>query len=224
MRFRLTLTAAVGAVLAAGSILAAAPAHATQNTVSVKGGVGTDFGVTCTSASTCNQVTTGTIDTYFQRTGSTASSLGVFYKIINGTAVDGRDFNTPATGEVVIPAGQATVDMLIPTVYDGLFGGTDLSFGIQITGTTRPITISNGSTSSLIMPGNIPSDCSFTWEGGLSLALGCTGRPAAQVWYLNAVCTIFPPHTQDGNRVTGEGTSTANCGTTVQYGLLTIVS
>src|SRR5207244_12853207 len=88
------------------------------------------------------------------------------YKIINGTAVDGRDFNIPATGEVIIPAGQTSTDMRIPTVYDGLYGASSLSYGIEITGTTTPITISNRSTSSLIESGNIPSDCSFTWEGG----------------------------------------------------------
>jgi hypothetical protein len=217
MRFRLTLTAALGAVLAAGSILAAAPAHATQNTVGVKGGVGTDFGVSCTSASTCNEISTGTIDTYFIRTGSTASSLGVFYKIINGTAVDGRDFNIPATGEVVIPAGQTATDMLIPTVYDGLFDASDLSFGVEITGTTTPITISNASTSSLIMPGNIPSDCSFTYGGGLTLSLGCTGRPATQVWNVEVYCGEFPRQTAvAGNKVTGEGTSTATCPTEIE--------
>jgi hypothetical protein len=224
MRFKLTLTAALGAVLAAGSILAAAPAYAAQNTVGVKGGVGTDFGVSCTSASTCNKISTGTVDTYFIRTGSTASSLGVFYKIINGTAVDGRDFNIPATGEVIIPAGQTSADMLIPTVYDGLFDASDLSYGIEITGTTTPITISNGSTSSLIQPGNIPSDCSFIWEGGTSLALHCTGRPSTQVWDLRALCTIIPTRVATGNEVTGEGTSTASCGTTVLSGLLNIVS
>lgn len=158
------------------------------------------LGVSCTSASTCNQITTGAVDTYFLRTGSTASSLGVFYKIINGTAVDGRDFNIPATGEVIIPAGQTVTDMRIPTVYDGLFGGTDLSYGIEITGTTTPITISNGSTSSLIESGNIPSDCSFTWEGGPSLALSCTGRPSTQVWDLRAACNIFPPKHRTATR------------------------
>jgi hypothetical protein len=212
-------------LLAAGLITAvSAPAYAAQNTVGVKGGAASDFGVHCTSASTCNEIDTGAVDTYFIRTGSTASSLGVFYKIINGTAVDGRDFNIPATGEVIIPAGQTSTDMRIPTVYDGLYGATDLSYGIQITGTTTPITISNASTSSLIESGNIPSDCSFTWEGGLSLALGCTGRPATQVWDLSALCTILPTHTAQGNQVTGEGTSTATCGTNVLYGVLNIVS
>jgi hypothetical protein len=224
--FILSGIAAVG-LLAAGLIAAVpAPAYAAQNTVGVKGGAAVAFAVSCTSASTCNQITTNAVDTYFERTGSTASSLGVFYKIINGTAVDGRDFNIPATGEVVIPAGQTVTDMRIPTLYDGLYGATGLSFGVEITGTTTPITISNGSTSSLLESGNIPSDCSFTWEGGLSLALGCTGRPSNQVWYLRAGCTIFPPPTRtaNGNQVTGEGTSTADCGTTVQVGLLNIVS
>jgi hypothetical protein len=222
--FILSGIATVG-LLAAGLIAAvSAPAYAAQNTVGVKGGAASDFGVSCTSASTCNQITTGAVDTYFQRTGSTASPLGVFYKIINGTAVDGRDFNIPATGEVIIPAGQTVTDMRIPTVYDGLYGAAVLSYGIQITGTTTPITISNGSTSSLIESGNIPSDCSFTWEGGLSLALTCTGRPATQVWYLRAGCTIVPGRAVNGNQVTGEGTSTADCGTTVIVGLLNIVS
>jgi hypothetical protein len=223
--FILSGIAMVG-LLAAGLIAAvSAPAYAAQNTVYVNGGAASDFSVSCTSASTCNQITTGAVDTYFIRTGSTASSLGVFYKIINGTAVDGRDFNIPATGEVIIPAGQTATDMRIPTVYDGLYGAGTLSYGIQITGTTTPITISGGSTSSLIESGNIPSDCSFTWEGGLSLALGCTGRPATQVWELVAACTIFPTHTADGNEVTGEGTSTASCGSiTVKYGDLAILS
>ncbi len=221
--FILSGIATVG-LLAAGLITVSAPAYAAQNTVGVKGGAASDFGVSCMSASTCNQITTGAVDTYFERTGSTASSLGVFYKIINGTAVDGRDFNIPATGEVIIPAGQTVTDMRIPTVYDGLYGATVLSYSIQITGTTTPITISNGSTSSLIESGNIPSDCSFTWKGGLSLALTCTGRPSNQVWYLRAGCSIFPTRTANGNEVTGEGTSTADCGTTVQVGLLNIVS
>jgi hypothetical protein len=224
MRFRLTLTAALGAVLAAGSILAAAPAYATQNTVYVNGGVAPDFGVSCSSASTCNEITTSTVDTYFIRTGSTASSLGVYYKIINGTAVDGRDFNIPATGEVIIPAGQTSTDMLIPTLYDGLWDSSDLTYGIEITGTTTPITISGRSTQSLISTGNIPSDCSFAWEGGTSLALNCTGRPSTQAWELQAVCTILPGRSAYGNEVTGEGTSTASCGTTVLYGIIYIVS
>jgi hypothetical protein len=222
--FILSGIATVG-LLAAGLLAAvSAPAYAAQNTVGVKGGAASAFAVSCTSASTCNKITTGAVDTYFERTGSTASSLGVFYKIINGTAVDGRDFNIPATGEVIIPAGQTVTDMRIPTLYDGLYGATDLSFGIEITGTTTPITISNGSTSSLIESGNIPSDCSFIWEGGSSLALQCTGRPSAQVWYLSALCNLLPTRTAQGNEVTGEGTSAASCGSTVQFGVLNIAS
>jgi hypothetical protein len=114
--------------------------------------------------------------------------------------------------------------MLIPTLYDGLWDASDLTFGIEITGTTTPITISGGSTQSLITPGNIPSDCSFIWEGGSSLALNCTGRPSTQVWDLQAVCTILPNRSAYGNKVTGEGTSTASCGTTVLYGIIYIVS
>lgn len=93
------------------------------------------------SASTCNQIATGELDVFFERSGSTAQSLGVFYKIINGTAVNGVDFNTPTTGEVIIPAGQAEVYVSVPLVNEGMFGSTK-SFTAKITSTSPSITIS----------------------------------------------------------------------------------
>lgn len=44
------------------------------------------------------------------------SPLDVYYKIINGTAVDGTDFNTPATGEVTI-ATNANYAFLLVYLY-----------------------------------------------------------------------------------------------------------
>jgi Calx-beta domain len=221
MRIGLTLTAALSAVLVAGSVLAAAPANAASASAFVRSDVKTQYNVTCTSASTCNTITTGTMNIAFGRTGSTASSLGIFYQVVNGTAVNGVDFSTPATGEVVIAAGQTTATLSIPLLDAGLFGATR-SFTVVITGTTTPITITNSTGTGLIEPGNIPSDCSFTWLGGLSLALGCTGRPATQVWHLKVVCGDFGQ--AFGNDVTGEGTSTANCGDTIDAGILYIES
>jgi hypothetical protein len=177
MRFKLTLTAALGAVLAAGSILAATPAHATQNTVGVKGGVGTDFGVSCTSASTCNTISTGLVDTYFIRTGSTASSLGVYYKIINGTAVNGVDFNTPVTGEAIIPAGLTYAFVEVPLVNEGYYGSSTKTFTSEITGTSSPINILISSTTDTIDGGNVPTDCSYTFLSDISQSLTCTSRP-----------------------------------------------
>lgn len=221
MRIGLPLTAALSAVLVAGSVLAAAPANAAAATAFVRSDVKTQYNVTCTSASTCNTITTGTMNIAFGRTGSTTSSLGIFYNVVNGTAVNGVDFSTPATGEVVIAAGQTTANLPIPLLDAGLFGATR-SFTVVITGTTKPITITNSTGTGLIEPGNIPSDCSFTWQGGLSLALGCTGRPPTQVWHLKVVCGDFGK--AFGNLVTGEGTSTATCATTIDAGILYIES
>jgi len=225
MRIGLNLTAALSGILVAGSVLVAAPANAAQATAFVRGDVTEQYNVTCTSASTCNTITTGTMDIAFGRTGSTSSSLGIFYKVVNGTAVNGVDFNTPATGEVVIAAGQTTADLLIPLLDAGLFG-TTRSFSVVITGTTTPIMISNSTGTGLIEGGNIPSDCSFTWLGGLSLALNCTGRPPTQVWNIRALCGFNHgvPNGVNGNNVTADGTSTVTCSVTIEAAFLNIVS
>jgi subtilisin family serine protease len=223
MRNGLTLSAALGAVLVAGSFLVAAPANAAGPTAFVRSGIGTQYNVTCASAGTCNTITTGTITIAFGRTGSTTSSLGIFYKVVNGTAVDGVDFNTPATGEEVIAVGQTTANLSIPLLDAGLFDASR-SFTVQITGTTTPITITNSTATGLIQGGNIPSDCSFTYEGGLSLALTCTGRPPTQAWYLRVLCGEIHgvPNGVNGNEVTGEGTSTATCSVTIEASYLGI--
>jgi len=225
MRIGLNLTAALSAVLLAGSVLAAAPANAAAATAFVRGDVKTQYYVNCTSASTCNTITTGTMNIAFGRTGSTASSLGIFYKVVNGTAVNGVDFSTPATGEEVIAVGQTTANLSIPLLDAGLFDATR-SFTVQITGTTTPITITNSTATGLIQGGNIPSDCSFTYEGGLSLALTCTGRPPTQAWYLRVLCGELHggPNGVNGNEVTGEGTSTATCSVTIESSYLGIDS
>ena len=75
--------------------------------------------------------------------------------------------------------------------------------------------------------GNIATDCSFTYGGGLTLSLGCTGRPATQVWYLDVYCGQTShglPSFTPGNEVTGEGTSTATCPKVITEGLLETTS
>lgn len=221
MRIRLNLTAALSAGLVVGSVLVAAPANAAQATAFVRSDVTEQFNVSCASASTCNTVTTGTMNFGFGRTGSTSSSLGIFYNVVNGTAVNGVDFSTAASGEVVIAAGQTTANLAVPLLDSGLFDANK-SFTVVITGTTVPITISNSTGTGLMEGGNIASDCSFTWLGGTSLALNCNGRPATQVWKLEAGCGDF--HEAAGNQVTGEGTSTANCTVPLEGPYLNIVS
>src|SRR5215469_13946905 len=98
MRFGLTLTAALGAALLTGGVLLAAPpAHADSATVQIQPGTARQYNKDCFSASTCNQTTAGNLEMSFSRSGSLAQPLGVFYKSINGTAVNGVYNNTPTT-------------------------------------------------------------------------------------------------------------------------------
>jgi hypothetical protein len=226
MRFGLTLTAALGAVLVAGSVLAAVPAHASTAEAYVDSDLTAQFDQTCASASTCNAVAIGTEIFNFGRTGSTTSSLGIYYKVVNVTAVNGVDFSTPTTGEVIIPAGQSTKDLSVPLLDSGLFDAYKY-FSVEITGTTTPITLENTTATGGIEGGNIPSDCSFTYGGGLSLAMDCTARPPTQEWYLAVYCDEIhagQPLWSDGNEVTGDGTSTATCPNTIEAETLDIDS
>jgi hypothetical protein len=106
MRTRLLLTGLAAASLVAAGLAAASPAYASSDTAGVSSGSANQYLQFCSSASTCNEQQQNDLYVQFTRTGSTSGALDIFYKIVNGTAVDGTDFNTPATGEVVIPAGQ----------------------------------------------------------------------------------------------------------------------
>ena len=141
MRLGLTLTAAIGAVLPAGGGLAAPLAHASSSYVGIGTGTGPQYDKSCLSASAGNQTTAGDLEISFSRGGSLAQPLGVFYKVINGTAVNGVDFSTPATGEVIIPAGLTYAFVEVPLVNEGYFGSNTKTFSSEITGTSSPITI-----------------------------------------------------------------------------------
>jgi hypothetical protein len=216
VRFSLTITGIAAAGLLAGGVIAAAPAYAAGgNALQVIGGTGYQYQVTCQTASTCNSSTGGTLEIQFNRTGPTDSqSLGVYYKITNGTAVNGTDFNTPATGEAIIGPDQVVADLDVPTVDEPHTFGTSTDFTVTITSTTYPITISTGTATNTILGGNIPPDCSFTYISGNSQSMTCTQRPATQVWDLQEECYASMLHTYlpfAGTQVTGNGTSTATC-------------
>jgi hypothetical protein len=211
----------MGAVLVAGGVMAAAPAHASSANVSALSSGARQYNITCLSASTCNQRAAGESDISFSRLGSLTKPLDVFYKVINGTAVDGVDFNTPATGEAIIPAGQTGADVFAPLVDEGIFGGSK-AYTVQITSTSPSIPIAQGTSTLTIFGGNVPTDCSFTFISGTSQSLTCTSRPATQVWHLQTQCgDIF--HQANGTEVTGNGTSTVT-GCTVSAEVLTIDS
>jgi hypothetical protein len=157
------------------------------------------------SASTCNQRAAGENDVTFSRGGSLTQPLDVFYKVINGTAVNGVDFNTPATGEAIIPAGLTYADVFVPLVDEGMFGSTK-AYTVQITSTSPSIPIAQSTGTLTIDGGNVPTDCSFTFLSDTSQSLTCTSRPATQVWHLLAECGDF--RGVYGTDVTGNGTST----------------
>jgi hypothetical protein len=215
MRFSLTTIGIAAAGLLAAGMIAAAPAYASSNAAYVVGGTGYQYQVTCQSASTCNSATGGTLEIQFARSGPMdPRTLGVFYQIINGTAVNGTDFNTPATGEAIIGPNQFVTDLHVPLVNKPHPFGTSTTFTVKITGTTYPITISTGTATNTILGGNVPPDCSFTYISGNSQSLTCTQRPATQVWDLQLDCFAYMLHEfvpAGGSRVTGDGTSTLSC-------------
>jgi hypothetical protein len=216
MRFGLTLTAAaMGAVLLAGAGLAAVPAHADPASLVIQPGTGLQYDKSCLSASACNQTAAGDLEISFSRSGSLTQSLGVFYKVINGTAVNGVDFNTPATGEAIIPAGLTYAFVEVPLVNEGMFGSTK-TFTSEITGTTSRITILQSTATDTIDGGNVPTDCSYTFLSDISQSLTCTSRPATQVWQLGIECGGL--HGALGTDVTGDGTSTVSgCVATYEF-------
>jgi hypothetical protein len=225
MRTGLTLIGVAAAGLLAAGMIAVAPAHADSGEAYVTGGEGYQYILSCNSVSTCNTTTAGTMEIQFGRSGTNIqSALGIYYEIINGTAVDGTDFNTPATGEVIVPANQYVTDLIVPLVNER--GSTSKTFTVEITGTTSPITLSPGSATNTILGGNVPLDCSFTYISGTSKSMTCTQRPATQVWSIMANCYASMTGFVGipGSHVTGDGTSTLSSCNEMNGGLFWIDS
>ena len=176
--------------------------------------------MSCESSSGCNSVAVGTLQISFLLSAPVSSPLGIDYKIINGTAVDGTDFNTPATGEVTVPTDMTCAFLNVPLVNEEEFG-TSKTFTVEVTGTTSPITISTGTATNTITGGNIPLDCSFTYISPTSQSLTCTERPASQVRSIEVHCKanmgVLWVHVT-GSDVTGDGTSTVSGCNTLNSG------
>jgi hypothetical protein len=224
MRTGLTLIATAATGLLMAGIVAAGPAYASSNSLTVEGGTGQQYIVSCESSSGCNSVAAGTLQISFLLSAPVSSPLGIDYKIINGTAVDGTDFNTPATGQVTVPTDMTYAFLNVPLVNEKEFG-TSKTFTIEVTGTSSPITISTGTATNTITGGNIPQDCSFTYISTTSQSLSCTKRPASQVWSIEVHCkaNMGPPWIfVTGSDVTGDGTSTVSgCNTLNSGGFVT---
>lgn len=57
----------------------------------------------------------------------------------------------------------------------------------------------------------IPSNCTFSTPNNYTGVLSCTGMGPTTRWALLLHCMAWPPYKTQGNRVTGNGTSTATC-------------
>ena len=83
--------------------------------------------------------------------------------------------------------------------------------GSGVAGTPAHATTSTGD-------GTAPSDCTFTrLDGGLSASFTCTNRPPTQMWHILTLCNwhVMTGTVVAGNEVTGNGTSTAYCGSNI---------
>jgi hypothetical protein len=207
---KVAAAAGTASIMALGGFTATA-ASASDITVSVQGDAYYQYLKTCPSTTNCNNIYSTQLNISFQVSQLVSYPVTLNYKITNGTAVDGRDFNVPMTGQITIPAGQSFYDLAIPLVNEGEFGTTK-TFTITITKVTTPhVGISGGPATGTIYGGNVPLDCSYSNPAERSMSLTCTGRPATQTWHMNLLCVGFKGYIGVGNEVTGEGTSSATC-------------
>jgi hypothetical protein len=119
--FRSVRTAAtlmsVAAVVAL-SVMAATPASAKGSDIMIDHSSSYQYYLYCNENDTpppCNLK--GSVELNFDvwnADGGSASTVG--YTIINGTAVDGVNFNIPMTGTIDVPSGGATGALLVPVI------------------------------------------------------------------------------------------------------------
>ena len=208
---RSIIVAAGSASLLALGVVTAAPASASDVTVSVLGDSYYQYLKTCPSTSDCNNVSSTQLNFFFQISKLVSYPVTLDYKVTNGTAVDGVDFNVPRTGQITIAANDSYYDLQVPLVNEGEFGTTK-TFTVAITKiVTKGVGIAGGPATGTIYGGNVPLDCNFSNPQVRSMSLTCTGRPPTQTWHMNLLCAAFKIYIGTGNEVTGEGTSSATC-------------
>jgi len=165
---------------------------------------------TCVSSTDCNTVQATNLPFLFQTSPVLPYSVTISYQVTNGTAINGVDFNTPATGQVTIPANAGNAGLLVPLVNEGQFG-TSKTFTVTITGVNHGLGIIGGPATGDILGGNVPLDCNYSHYTERSMSLTCAARPADQTWQMNLLCLAFKASVGTGNEVTGDGTSSAAC-------------
>lgn len=206
--FRFRRTAAIlmglGAVIAL-TVVSAVPASAHGTDIMIDSASSYQYYLYCDESQTpppCNlQGSEQLVFDVWNADGGPASTVG--YTIINGSAVDGVDFNIPMTGTINVPEGGGTGALIVPVINEGGPDATEtftvkLSTGATATGTILP-------------QAEVPSDCSLSAVGNTGISMTCTNRPAGQTWWDYAWCPAFKIVLREGNQVTGNGTSTVNC-------------
>jgi hypothetical protein len=138
-----------------------------------------------------------------------SQSITVGYQIVNGSAVDGTDFNIPMTGTITVPAHQGTGGLIVPVVNEGAPDATE-TFTVELTSSSLPATLGGPATGTIYSQAEVPQDCSLGSTGS-DISMTCTARPAGQTWHEVAPCAAFGVRFYNGNTVTGDGTSTVNC-------------
>ena len=217
MRSALRFAAATGAALCVLGLAPAAQAaggHTVQ--LNVRDGAGSERYLSCpVGAGTC-VVRDGWVGFAIQvgygswRPKNTAITVG--WQLVNGTAVAGQDYQGPTTGTATIAANATQTTVTVPLVADGITEPAE-TFTLRLTSSNVPADLSGVGTGTIRDETLPPADCTATKSDDHIMNLTCTNRPAGQRWHLWVICaSIFGGYPYEGNVVTGNGTSTYDCG------------
>jgi hypothetical protein len=137
--------------------------------------------------------------------------ITVGYRIVNGTAVAGQDFQAATTGTVTIPANAMQAYVPVQLVVDGVAEPTE-TFTVRLTSASVPADLSDTGVGSINDGGVIPADCNLSRADAVTVSLTCGNRPPSQRWTHTIRCgEDWTSISVNGNTVTGNGTSTARC-------------
>jgi len=99
----------------------------------------------------------------------------------------------------------------VPLVNDGVAEPSE-TFTVRLTSASVPGDISDTGTGTILDGSQFPTDCTLSQDlDAGTRSLTCTGRPAGQRWFIvQPFASIGGIDFDDGNIVTGNGTSTAH--------------
>lgn len=171
----------------------------------------------CYSAINCNVRTNNLIPEYVLLTPGPTHAATVNWAATNGTAVAGRDFTGPTSGQAHFTGNNdinelAALGSLLYTANDNTISDTR-SFTMHLSNPSIPADVSQVGTVTIYPHTQIPADCSFTGYTDTAMSLTCTNRPAGQHWQFSMWCySGWTSHVKAGTVAVGDGTSTVNCG------------